>query len=141
MSYGFEPQQGVAGGDIRPHRFIKQSTAADYTMLEADANERTVGVAQENTQDAPVTGGSANAAEAGDQFSYAPVGTIASVEVGSGGTTHGALLKSDADGKAVLAATIGATMQWISGIALESASDGEISKIQVVSYPLYPALS
>ena len=131
----------VAGGDIRPSRFVKLSTAADHAVLEADANEQIVGVSSESTQDAPIPSASANAAEAGDQLNVQQIGTIALVEVGSGGVTRGANVKSDADGKAVLAATTGATMQWVGGQSLASASEGELAPILISPFPHYPALS
>ncbi len=137
----FDSIQHVAGGDIRPARFVKQSTAADYTVLEADANERVIGVATNATQDAPIPSGDGDAAEAGDSVAVNPIGSYSLIEVGSGGITRGALVKSDTDGKAVLAATTGPTLQWIGGQAVETASAGEFAKILVMSFPHYPALS
>lgn len=133
--------QLIAGGDIRPARFIKLSTAADHTALEADANERIFGVAVDAFQDAPMPGGDTDAAESGDAFRYYGVDDTCTVTVGSGGVTAGALLKSDADGKAVLAATTGTTTQWIAGEALEAASENELARIVVRSYPYRPALA
>ncbi len=139
--YGFEPQQAEAGGDIRPSRFVKQSTAADNTILEADANEEIIGISGPATMDAPIPGASANAAEANDPVTYHPEGNICKLEIGSGGCTRGANLKSDADGKGVLALTTGAVMQWVGAKALESASAGEFAMVLVKSFPIYPALS
>ena len=136
----FETIQGAAGGNINPSRFVKPSTAADHTFLEGDANEMVIGVSTEAQRDAPVSGSSALAAEAGDPISVHPIGSVAPILVGSGGVTRGALVKSDADGKSVLALTTGTVLQWVGGIALESAADGEIARHLIVSFPYRPAI-
>src|SRR5688572_18879068 len=100
----FENPPFVAGGDIRPCRFVKVSTAADNTVLEADANELPFGVSTNATQDAPIPNADGDAAEAGDQVHISPPGRVCDLEIGSGGVTRGAWIKSDADGKGVLAA-------------------------------------
>lgn len=138
----FETIQGVAGGDIRPSRFVKLSTAADNTFLEADANEVTIGIATDATQDAPLPSADGDAAEAADQVHVNPIGCVAKLYIGSGGVTRGAYIKSDADGKGVLAATTGATAQNIGAIALESASEDELCSVLIVHLPkYYPALA
>jgi hypothetical protein len=139
--YGFEPIPAVAGGTIRPSRFVKASTAADNAILEADANEMIVGACAEHTRDAPIEDASGNAAVSGDSVTYYPEGNRCLITVGSGGVTRGAEVKSDADGQAVLAATTGATKQWVAGIAEESASEGELAHILLKVYPHYPALA
>ena len=137
----FDQIQHIAGGDIYPSRFVKLSTAADYTLLQAGANERVFGVATNATKDAPLSGASSLAAAATYPVATNPVGSIALVEVGSGGITRGDMVKSDSNGKAVTAASTGTTVQWIGGEALESAAAGEFAKILVVNYPFRPALS
>ena len=140
MSYESFPI--VAGGDIRPARFVKLSTSADFTVLEADANEVTIGIATNATQDAPIPSADGDAAEAGDQVHVNPIGSVCLLEIGSGGVTRGANVKSDGDGKGVLAATTGATAQNVGAIALESASENEFAKVLVVQIQkLYPALA
>lgn len=139
--YGAEPIPFVSGGTIRPSRFIKQSTAADHTALEADANERAIGISHESTRDAPLADASQSHAESGDQVSYYPEGTVCHLVIGTGGVTRGAAIKSDADGNGVLAATTGATMQWVGAWACESADEGELCRVLVKVYPHYPALS
>lgn len=136
----FDSASFKAGGDIRPNRFVKPSTAADNRLLEADANEMTIGISQENTRDAPVDGASALAAASGDPIGHAPIGSYPILEINDT-VTHGALLKSDADGLGVLAAVTGPTMQWVGAIALQSGSAGELIRVLVVSFPWYPALS
>lgn len=140
--FGFEPIEAIAGGDIRTARFIKPSTAADATLLECDANEMAVGISAEAPRDPPLDGADATEiAEAGGQFEYYTEGHVCLLQLGSGGATRGAQLKSDADGKGVLAATTGATMQWCGAIALESASEDELCKVLVKVFPIYPALA
>ena len=136
-----EPIQGVAGGTIRTCRFVKISTAADHRLLEADANEQIVGISSQAAQEAPIPGASANAAESGDSFRYHTEGEVCLLEIGSGGVTRGAQIKSDADGKGVLAATTGTTLQWVGAMALESAEEGELAKVLVKSFPIRPAIA
>lgn len=138
----FETIYSTAGGDIYPSRFVKISTAADNTVLQAGTNEQSIGVSTNATQDAPLPGASTLAAAADDPLSWHPIGSVCLLEIGSGGVTHGAYVKPDTDGKGVLAATTGATAQSIGALALESASDGEFAKVLVLHLPKnYPALS
>lgn len=138
----FEMPPLVAGGDIRPCRFVKISTAADFTVLEADANEEVFGISTNATQDAPIPNADGDAAEAGDQVHVNQPGTFALLELGSGGVTRGGWLKSDADGKGVAVATTGATAQFYGAKALESGSEGEFVKVIVWPLPkIYPALA
>lgn len=125
----------VAGGDIRPSRFIKISTAANQTALESDAGELSVGVSGEGTQDAPQSGSDGDAAEAGDHFMYHPIGDEALIETGSGGCGAGAHLTPDADGKAVIA-TQG---DYVGALALEAASAGEKVRALLIAAFLEPA--
>jgi len=136
----FETIQGISGGTIRPSRFVKLSTAADQTFLEADANEQTIGVAQDWQRDAPIDGADPDAAESGDPLSINPIGSVCLLQIGSGGVTRGDELKSDADGKGVTRATTGTTVQWVGAIALESAVEDELAKVMVVRYPMRPAI-
>ena len=103
--FGAEPIQAKAGGTINPSRFVKISTAADMTLLQAGANDFVCGVSMENTRDAPLDGASTVLADSGDPCEYYGEGRIAPVTVGSGGVTAGADVKSDASGQAVLALT------------------------------------
>lgn len=139
--FGAEPIQAISGGTIRPSRFVKLSTAADYTLLEADANELIVGISDAGTRDAPIEDASGNIAAAGDAFMYIPEGNVCILEIGSGGVTRGAAIKSDADGKGVLAATTGTTEQFIGAYALETASEGELARVLIKAHSRYPALA
>lgn len=137
----FETIPAIAGGVIRPSRFVKLSTAADATMLEADANEMVCGISHEGPRDAPLDGASGYIAESGDEFNYYSEGRVALLEIGSGGCTRGAALKSDADGKGVLAATTGTTEQQIGAYATETASEGEFARVLIKVHSRYPALA
>ena len=126
----------TAGGTIRPNRFVKASTAADNTALEADANEAVIGVATNANNDAFT---SDNHAIAGQSVTVRF--GVAFVEAG-GAITRGGRVKSDADGKAVAVATSGTTNQESAGTALESASgDGAIIKVFINPQVIRPAVA
>lgn len=136
----YESHSMVAGGDVRPCRFIKVSTAADYTCLEADANEAVIGISTNAVRDAPVPNADTDAAEAGDDLHYNPIGSVCDLELG-GTVARGDEIKSDADGKGVVRATTGTTLQNFGAIALESGVSGEFIKVLVVRGSVYPALA
>lgn len=119
-----------AGGVIERMRFVKQ-TAGDGdvpTVAEADANEAILGV----SPDASRAHDDDSAAIAGDQVSIVTHGRAL---ITSGGTfVVGAWLKSDANGKAVAAATTGTTVQQHGAKALQ-ASDAEDEKVWVYVQP------
>jgi hypothetical protein len=119
----------VAGGDIRPSRFVKQSTAADHTVLEADAGERVCGISQEGGREPPLPSVSTvYAGQAGDHMAVYGDGDQCLLELGSGGCTRGDRLKADADGKGVTAATAG---NHVGAIALMSGAENEKIRVQV----------
>ena len=131
----------TAGGTIRPSRFIKADSSAPKTALEADANERIIGVSQLGTRDAPGTNGAGtDAASSGEEFQAFGLGDVCLIELG-GTVTASAQVKSDAEGCAVAAATTGTTLQWVGGVALQGGVAGEKVLIQIMSYPYYPALA
>ena len=136
-----ETIQGISGGTIRPSRFVKISTAADQTFLEADANEQTIGIAQDWQRDAPIDGADVDAAEAGDPLSVNPIGCTCLLQIGSGGVTAGDEIKSDADGKGVTRATTGTTVQNVGAIALETAVEDELARVFVYRTSIRPALT
>jgi len=118
----------VANGDIRPCRFVKHDTSiAAAAVLEADADERPIGISMEGTEQFPATGNSANAASAGKELDVHIIGDMCLLELGTGGATVDGLLKSDADGKGVAAT---ADAEWVGAIALETGIAGE--KIRVL---------
>ncbi len=132
----------MAEGIIRPSRFCKIGTADDKG-LEADANEDTIGISMESTNQPPLEDlvTTQNAAVAGQHFKLYGDGDECLVEAGAA-FNRGARLKSDADGKAVGVATSGTTLQRYGAKALESAAaSGELVRVQVLSGSERPALA
>jgi len=129
----------VAGGDVNPARFIKVSTAADYTVLQAGANEAVFGISSSASRDAPIPSASTLAAAATQSLAFNPVGSFCLLEL-AGTVTRGDEIKSDADGKGVVRATTGATLQNFGAVALESGVSGELIRVLVVRGAVYPAL-
>lgn len=132
----------VAGGDIRPCRFVKFDTSADFTGLEANANERTIGISGRGTRSAPLNDINPTAlhASAGEAVQLFGEGEETLLEL-AGSVTAGARLKPDTDGKGVAAATTGATEQNVGAIALEDGASGGLIRVQVKQESYYPALS
>lgn len=136
-----------ANGTIRRARFCKIDASDNNSVLEADANERTIGISQIGGRETPLPSVNADPAEAANSGDNVMVHGInsgrqdISLEIGSGGCTAGDLLKSDADGKGIKSATTGTTVQWIGAIALETASDGELAKVEPVMFAFRPALT
>jgi|19_taG_2_1085344.scaffolds.fasta_scaffold20569_2 hypothetical protein len=122
MTHSIQPNL-EAGGDIRPYRIIKVSTAADNQCLESDANELSIGVVAGSTRQFD----SANHAEDGDHVTL-QMGSIVNVECG-GSITRGNSIESDADGKAVAETASGTLNRHTCGIALESGASGEIIRM------------
>ena len=132
-----------AGGTIRPSRFVKWDSD-NASVLEADANERTCGISTEAAPLAPIPSVTTNQYTDGDSmrvYTPSPGNDECLLYIGSGGVTAGAMVKSDADGKGVLAATTGTTTQWVGAEALETASEDELCRVRVVNYPFRPALA
>lgn len=120
---------GVAGGDIRPCRFVKQSAVDDFTWLEADANEPVQGISQAGTNLPPIPDVTSDkAAVAGQSLRIHTPPEPCLLELG-GTVAAGDRLKSDADGKGVAIATSGTTPQRYGAVAQQAGSSGE--KIQV----------
>lgn len=130
-----------ANGTIRRARFVKIDTTGDNECLEADANDAIIGISADSAQDAPIPSASENAAEAGDMLHINTIGTVGLLEAGSGGWTPGAEIKSDADGKGVLVATTGTTIQEIGAIGIETVADGELGRVIVHRGSRRPALT
>lgn len=119
----------VAGGDINPHRFVKQGTAADHTALECDANDVPIGVSQRGTRNTPLAGlDDGLAAKAGESLQIYGQGETCLLELG-GTVTRGARLKADADGKGVAAAA--ASGDNYGAVASESGAAGQLVEVQV----------
>lgn len=124
----------TAGGTIRRARFVKLSTAANNTVLEADANERIWGISQMGGRVAPipsVTDDPPNAAITGEQVGVYFPGEMTLLEIGSGGCEAGDYLKSDGDGKGVALAETSGLKEEVGAIALETALEGALASVQV----------
>lgn len=94
---------GVAGGDIYPHRFVMVSTAADHKYLQCTAGLMPAGVSQRPTRKLPLDGyEDTRAAIADGHIHVYGAGETCILECG-GTITPGSYLKSDGDGKAVVA--------------------------------------
>ena len=134
------PLNLMANGDIRPCRFVKMDTtsAKDHMALEADTNEKVVGISDDGTNYAPLTGlpGGATitalAAEADQHFKAHGMGTHGCLLELGGTVTAGDYIKSDADGKGTTIATTGTTLQRYGAFALESGVDGEMIPVIVI---------
>jgi len=124
----------VAGGTIRPSRFVKIDTSADDRVVEATANDALAGVAQVGTNRVPLSDlvSTSNAAIAGEQLKVYGEGDFCHLEAGAA-IANGELLKSDSVGRGVPALTTGTTSQNVGARALETASAaGELVRVQVV---------
>ncbi len=112
----------VAGGTIAPCRFVKFG-ADDRTVLQAAAAaDFTFGVSDSLSF-------SLNAAT-GDRVDVV-ITDIATVEYG-GNVTRGALLTSDADGKAITAAASAGSNVRIGGVAMVSGVAGDYGAVRLV---------
>jgi hypothetical protein len=123
----------IAGGTIAPFRFVKVSTAADDTGLQAaEANTTILGVSDGSTN-GPT---SANHAVSGDPITLQG-GDVVLVQC-SGSITRGSLVESDGNGKAQTATTTTGS-RFHGYVALQSGADGLIIRVQKVSgWRYYP---
>lgn len=123
----------IAGGTIAPFRFVKVSTAADDTGLQAAENNSTILGVSDGSTNGPTSGNHAIATE--------PItlqgGDVVLVQC-SGNITRGALVESDSNGKAQTATTSTGT-RFHGYVALQSGADGLIIRVQKVSgWRYYP---
>lgn len=123
----------TAGGTINPSRFVKRSTAADFTILQADLNSFPCGISQAWGVDAPIptmTDNPIPAARAGDTVNFhagnsgSPEDTTVWLELGDT-VTRGSQLMPDANGKGIPATT----GKYYGAIADESGVAGELIKV------------
>lgn len=123
----------IAGGTIAPFRFVKVSTAADDTGLQAAEATTTILGVSDGSTNGPT---SANHAVSGDPITLQG-GDVVLVQC-SGNITRGALVESDGNGKAQTATTTtGARFHGY--VALQSGADGLIIRVQKVSgWRYYP---
>ena len=138
------PKTYRANGTIRVARFVKIDPNDNNSILEADANEAIIGVSQIGGRTAPipdVVTDPPEAAQATEDCNVFFIGEDCLLYLGTGGVTAGSELISDADGKGVPRATTGTTIQNVGAIGLETALVSTYCKVQVVRYPLRPALA
>lgn len=122
----------LAGGDIYPCRFVKQSAVEDYNVLQAGANEPIKGISQAGTNTAPIPGVTSDkAAVSGGQLRVHSPPETCLLELG-GTVAAGDLLKSDADGKGVAIATSGTTPQRYGARAQQAGVSGVKIQVEVV---------
>ena len=135
------PPQMIAGGNIANGCFVKLSTAADLTLLQAtdgtgSGGDRVFGIAQDGSRDAPIPSASSLAATAGDECRYFGVGEATTLIIGTCGCSRGVLLKSDANGAGITCGAPASTVQWCGAEALESAAAGERCRVVVRNFPI-----
>lgn len=119
----------VAGGDIRPSRFVNLDATAEGVVLEADAGEDIYGISHEGTHRPPYASlDDGLVAIAGENVRVYEDGEICFLEIGTGGCTVNGRLKADADGKGVTASTT----EKIGAIALETCAALQLAKVRVL---------
>lgn len=137
------PPRLVAGGDIYPCRFVKQSTSADNTGLQATANDRIIGISYDSGKYPPLSDLVTDNphAESGDPIGlYGDGDDSCLLELG-GTVAAGGRIKSDANGKGVAIATSGTTIQQSGAVALEEGDSGEKIRVHVQVSSERPALT
>jgi hypothetical protein len=134
----------VAGGTIRPSRFVIGDSSNDNRVLESGANgEQLVGVSQPGSNTVPLSDlvSTTNAATVGQPVKVYGLGDFCLIEAGAA-VTRFSLLKSDSVGRGVDIATSGTTQQFYGALALEDASAaGELIRCQIIIGDTYPALA
>lgn len=131
-----------ATGNVSPCRFVKIDTTSDGDCAQASTNERTIGIAQDGTRNAPGTAADDGfLAVSGETVPIYGPGRICLLELGSGGATRGGRLKSDNTGKGVASATTGTTVQEVGAVALQSGAAGVKILVRVEQYPYLPAVA
>lgn len=120
----------VAGGDIRPMRFVNLDTSNAGRVLEADADEEIYGVSGMGKRFAPYASlDDGFHAVAGENCQvYGPPEKDVPLVLG-GTVTRGDYLKSDADGAGVTASS---DQEKYGAIAMESGVSGDIIPVQLV---------
>lgn len=140
----------VAGGNIRPCRFVTPDPTADNypsvgscIVKEGEANDDTIGISMESTDypplnDSHVTVGG-YAAILGESFEVHSTGECL-LELGDT-VANGGRVKSDGDGKGVPIATTGTTIQYAGARALQSGVSGDKIRVQVERMAIRPDLT
>lgn len=117
----------VAGGDVRPSRFVKAG-ATDFRVLQAGANERAIGISRKGTRNPPYEGlNDGLLAKVGENCPTHGLGDTAPLELG-GSVTRGDRLRSDANGRGVTATAAESAY----AVAKESGASGEIILVDII---------
>jgi hypothetical protein len=130
-SYGNPPSM-TCGGNILPSTFVKRSTTADKTLLQAAANDPIFGISQVGTHDAPgLSGSSAYAGISGIPIQYFIIGDacLLAANPSGAGWAKGDFLKSDASGYGTTGA---AGSDNIGALALETTPGGQVGLVQMI---------
>jgi hypothetical protein len=123
----------IAGGDIYPFRFVKPSTAADDTGLQAaEATTPILGVTDGSTKTFSNGTASVVHAASGDPITLQGGANGTILVICSGNITRGAFVESDADGKAQTATTTTGT-RYHGFVALQNGAAGQLIRIQRVA--------
>lgn len=127
-------QSWIAGGTIQPSVFVKVSTSADNTVLQATAGssshgDQVIGISQAGSYDPPGFIGSAtDAARAGLPIEVFALGDVCLL-LSSAGWTAGDYLKSDANGNGITSSTTGDN---IGAQALSTVLTGAYGRVQIL---------
>ncbi len=122
-----------AGGTIGPAVFVKLSTAADNTVLQAGAGDPIIGISQVGQRRVPGLAGSdpTIAAIAGEFVEVFIIGDVAQLTAGAA-FTRGDFLMSDANGDGITATTV----LEVGAVALQSAgAAGVLVNVLILSRP------
>ena len=134
------PPNFLAGGTIRPSRFVKISD--DYTVQEAGANDRIIGICGVDSNQAPLDDlvTTNNHATTGQQVKLFGEGDVCLLRLG-GTVSQNDRLKSDGTGSGVIIATTGTTIQHWGAVALQDGVSGEDIEVLVQIGSERPALT
>lgn len=126
---------GLAGGDIRPCRFIEQQIGVNNSFIECNANGIPAGISQSGPKGNQIVGSTTLCAEDGDQFGYfAPGCANVMLEIASA-VEAGDRLVPDADGKGIPASHATGTVT-IGAMAQQNGVAGDFIPVRVTVYQL-----
>lgn len=123
----------TASANIRPSRFVKKSGL--YTVAEASTGNRMMGISAEFSNYAPLPSQTEYLAASGDPVSMILNGDGQQEDrpvllvIGSGGCVFGDLLKSDSEGRGVIADT---DKDCYGAMALGTAASGEAVPVRLL---------
>lgn len=126
---------GIAGGNIAPSRFVTRSASSGEPIIsQAGSNVATWGISQPSTRRAPLSGwDDGYAAIAGETLNVLGDGDDEALLEIAGTITAGQPIKSDTDGKGVLADT---DKDHVGAVALHSGVAGDLIRVKPKRYDL-----